>query len=249
MKKLIFAALAWLALCLPSYAVISAPVDMGGCTNTTTVTSCNITTSATAPAGSTIFVVYQVANWSSITLSDPNNGAYTQFGNLLYNSTHNLGIYYHKNVLALNSGSTITISWTTAVACSFEAFYVTGLSTSAPADLSSAGASNASSVTTSGSFGTGTLSSANEILFAADALANTSGSVTSPTTPWNVMTTPAQGAQTTLLLYYQIVAVNTAPSITFTWTNARAFGASMFTFQAGASAGAQSSMGTTGAGY
>lgn len=230
----------WLFLCLAlilapvsaARAAIGAPTYIGSNADATnTATSLVITTGANAPAGCMIGVeiIGSSAINTSFAITDSASNAYTTTTFLNWNGSNRQAFAYSPNPVLLSSGGTITLSWTGGGRIAASAVSVCGLGTAAPLDITGAGTTGTG---TSDSIATGTLTQADEIIFAATGLANTSAGYT-PGGSFTTLTAPTQGTNSTLLWSYQIVAATTTVTYGPTWTTSRGFGSNVWTFKQG----------------
>lgn len=132
---------------------IGTPTKAGSTTGTTQVTNGSLTTSAAIPAGALILVsvsrqnVNAVSHITSVTDSASNTYTFLD-GNGDGGQNQYTELWYCKNATALGSGGTVNANGLNLLSSgpswSFSVWYVTGMDTTAPVDVSSHGNSNAS---------------------------------------------------------------------------------------------------------
>ncbi|WP_239404636.1 hypothetical protein [Frankia sp. Cj3] len=106
----------------------SDPVAIGTGTVTSSSTTCTITTTATAPAGSSISVLVTANGAVTATVADSASNTYVQDINGAYSTASTAYIITAHNISVLNSGQTITITFSSArTTVTAQAYYITGI--------------------------------------------------------------------------------------------------------------------------
>lgn len=147
---------------------ITAPVQLGATNAAAGGSTLTLTTSANSPAGALI-VVFASSGSVGLTvptissLTDSNASTYTAGNQVVLSGTGGVTPYYCQNCPALNSGSTITVTFNnTGMSMYIGAVSVTGIVSSGALDVQGAGTSTTG---TTPSIATGTLARPNEIVF------------------------------------------------------------------------------------
>lgn len=189
--------LAALLLFLPwqAWAAIGTPAELGN-GDANNETSCQITTSATAPAGDTIIFFFGVSGTATVnSVTDSAGNSYTQDATGSQGSEQ-AWLYRSSNITQLTSSGTITATYAAAENGTCVALSVSGLTNVSPVDQTNV---------TTGNGGTGTASvtttNADDLVIGAVAI---NGS-TSPSQPggWTAMT-GVTSSLTTIIWAYRI---------------------------------------------
>ncbi|MGH7749445.1 MAG: hypothetical protein ACREQ5_32465, partial [Candidatus Dormibacteria bacterium] len=152
---------------------IGVPLGLAGGQTGVSSTSFTLTTTADAPAGAAILVVFAFnVIISGLTVVDSAANTYTVLP-LQAAASRRFGLAYCADPVDLPSGGTITLSWTTAAAVSAAAASVSGLATTSPLDVT--GTATSGTATSATPVASGTLAQAAEILIGVDYFQNSPG--------------------------------------------------------------------------
>lgn len=212
---------------------IGTPVQLGAGTSSGTSTTV-ITTSGAITAGDLAVVLVEES--SSITVSgvaDSAGNTYTA-GTAIVSGTRLIQPFYKPNAAAMSSGGTITVTRSASTGVGYAAaISVSGMDTSSPIDIQTAGSVGTA---TGYTLATGTLGQADELLVCFTFLSSGSGDAYVQPSGFTANTAASDGTNV-LRSGYLIVSSTTTTSPHPTWGVSRTFLGQVVSFKAAGAGG------------
>jgi hypothetical protein len=214
---------------------IGAPTAMTGVKSTTSGKTLSITTPAVAVNNTIIVTVSsESSNPGNITVNDTQGNSYTEDGGSTNTFSPFVCTYIFSATVttALSSGNTITVTFGNNVTDKdANAFYVSGLSLSTPADRNGTGSGGNTAGTTATAGPSGATSLTNELLVGAIAMAAAPTSASAGAGYTAIGAFQNSTGSVGLLSEYETVSSIGTYSATGTWTPAELWSASIVTYE------------------